>query len=83
MFTQHDVQILVSQLPDRSVAKIKKKTKISRPTINKFLRGEKVTSDKAERIYAAALSLIRQNRKKESKLRRKSTQLFNTNPGNK
>lgn len=81
MFTQSDVQILVSQLPDRAVGKIKKKAKISTPTILKFFRGEKIRSDKAERIYAAALSLISQSLKKEDKLRKKTTQLLNSNPG--
>jgi hypothetical protein len=76
MFTQSDVQILAEQLPDRAVYLIKKKTKISRPTINKFFRGEKVRSGLAQEIYTAALTIIARNNNREDKLREKSSRIL-------
>lgn len=79
MFTQSDVQILVGQLPDKAVAKISKRTKISKPTIYKFFKGGKVDSDKAQKIYSAGLALIKSNVSREQLLRKKSSQLLKTN----
>ena len=76
MFTHADVQILADQLSDGAVRLINKKTKISKPTIYKFLRGEVVRSESAQRIYSATLSIIEQSNTKEDKLRQKSQKIL-------
>lgn len=76
MFTQSDVQILVSLLPPNAVKQIQEKTTISTTTIKKFLRGEKIRADFAQRIYEAALSLVEEINSKESLLRKKTAKLL-------
>lgn len=76
MFTQSDVQILASLLPSRAVKRISRKTKISRPTIYKFLNGKKIRTDLAQKIYEAGVLLAEENKSKETLLRQKSAELL-------
>ena len=76
MFTQNDVQILEKLLPSKGVKLIREKTTISKPTIKKFFKGEKIRTDLAQIIYEAALSLIEENNCKENKKKKKTAKLL-------
>jgi hypothetical protein len=69
MFTQEDVNIIAKDLPTEAVMEIHKTTKISRPTIYKFLAGKKVRSNFGERIYVCALEIIKRNKLNEKRIR--------------
>lgn len=78
MFTQDDVNILKNQLPTSAVMEIYRRTRISRPTIYRFLNGEKIRTRYQLRIYSAALKIIERDKIKTGKLRQERSRIFNT-----
>lgn len=76
MFTQDDVNIVAKALPSEAIMEINKNTGISRPTIYKFLRGEKVRSKSQERIYSNALKIIERDKLKEKKFKKQQARIF-------
>lgn len=77
MFTQEDVNIIKKELPTSAVMEIHKKTGISRPTIYRFLGGEKIRSGYQERIYMAALKIIERDKLKTNKIKRERLRILN------
>lgn len=68
MFTQEDVNIIKKELPSSAIMEIHKKTGISRPTIYRFLNGEKIRSAYQHRIYLAALKIIEKDKIRTNKI---------------
>jgi len=62
MFTQEDVNIIVSELPTGAITEISRETTISRPTVYRFFNGKKVRPASQSRIYMAALKIIQRDR---------------------
>lgn len=78
MFTQSDVNILKEQLPTSAVMEIFKRTKISRPTIYKFLNGEKIRSRHQIRIYTTALKIIERDKIQTGKIKKERSRILNS-----
>lgn len=78
MFTQEDVNIIKKELPTSAIMEIHQKTGISRPTIYRFLNGEKIRSQFQERIYVAALKIIERDKIKTSKIKRERLRILKT-----
>lgn len=78
MFTQDDVNILKNQLPTSAVMEIYRRTRISRPTIYRFLNGEKIRYRLQLKIYSAALKIIERDKIKTGKIRQERSRIFNT-----
>jgi predicted transcriptional regulator len=78
MFTQSDVNILKEQLPTSAVMEIFKRTKISRPTIYKFLNGEKIRSRFQIRIYTTALKIIERDKIQTGKIKKERSRILNS-----
>jgi hypothetical protein len=76
MFTQDDVEIIAKALPSEAVMEIHKLTKVSRPTIYKFLRGEKIRSKLADAIYLFALKIIAREKRKEKLIKKRRAKVF-------
>ncbi len=79
MFTQEDVNIIRNELPTSSVMEIHKKTGISRPTIYRFLNGEKIRYISQERIYVAALKIIERDKIKTNKIKKERSRILKSN----
>jgi len=77
MFTQEDVNIIRNELATSAVMEISKKTGISRPTIYRFLSGEKIRSRFQERIYVAALKIIERDKIKTSQIKQERSRILN------
>lgn len=77
MFTQDDVNILQKELPTSAVMEISKKTGISRPTIYRFLNGDRIRSRLQERIYVAALKIIERDKIKTNKIKQERSRILN------
>lgn len=78
MFTQDDVNILKNQLPTSAVMEIFKRTKVSRPTIYRFLNGEKVRYALQLKIYSAALKIIERDKIRTGKIKQQRERILNT-----
>lgn len=78
MFTQSDVNILKEQLPTSAVMEIFKRTKISRPTIYKFLNGEKIRARFQIRIYSTALKIIERDKIQTGKIKKERSRILNS-----
>jgi DNA-binding IclR family transcriptional regulator len=78
MFTQHDVNILKNQLPTSAVMEIFKRTKISRPTIYRFLNCEKVRYSLQLKIYSAALKIIERDKIRTGKIKQERARILNS-----
>lgn len=76
MFTQEDVNIIKKELPTSAIMEIHRKTGISRPTIYRFLKGEKIRSRFQERIYLAALKIIEQDKIRTDKIKRERKRIL-------
>lgn len=76
MFTQEDVNIIANELPSSAVIEISKKTGISRPTIYRFLKGNKIRSGFQERIYIAALKIIERDKIKTQKIKQQRSRIL-------
>ncbi len=76
MFTQEDVNIIKNELPTSAIMEIHSKTGISRPTIYKFLKGEKIRSKSQERIYLAALKIIEREKLKTDKIKKERIRIL-------
>jgi hypothetical protein len=76
MFKQDDVKMLATELPSNAIMEIHKQTKISRPTIYKFLRGEKIRSKSAEIIYLLALKIIAREKHREKQIKTQQEKVF-------
>lgn len=79
MFTQEDVNIIANELPSSAVIEISKKTGISRPTIYRFLKGNKIRSRLQERIYMAALKIIKRDKIKTQKIKQERSRILSKN----
>jgi predicted transcriptional regulator len=79
MFTQEDVNIIANELPSSAVIEISKKTGISRPTIYRFLKGNKIRSRLQERIYMAALKIIERDKIKTQKIKQERSRILSKN----
>ncbi|MFY9308201.1 MAG: hypothetical protein WAQ28_04035 [Bacteroidia bacterium] len=79
MFTQEDVNIIANELPSSAVIEISKKTGISRPTIYRFLKGNKIRSRLQERIYMAALKIIERDKIKTQKIKQERSRILSDN----
>ncbi len=79
MFTQEDVNIIANELPSSAVMEIAKKTGISRPTIYRFLNGNKIRSNYQERIYVAALKIIERDKIKTQKIKEQRSRILSEN----
>lgn len=79
MFTQEDVNIIANQLPSSAVMEIAKKTGISRPTIYRFLKGNKIRSQHQQRIYVAALKIIERDKIKTEKIKERRSRILSEN----
>ncbi|MBS1635413.1 MAG: hypothetical protein JST26_05775 [Bacteroidetes bacterium] len=77
MFTQEDVDMIAGELPPSAVGEIARKTKISRPTIYRFLNGERIRTRYQEQIYLAALKIIEHDRNRTQKIKELRTQILN------
>jgi hypothetical protein len=78
MFTQSDVNILKEQLPTSAVMEIFKRTKISRPTIYRFLNGEKIRTRFQIRIYVTALKIIERDKIQTGKIKKEGSRILNS-----
>lgn len=76
MFTQEDVNIIKNELPTSAIMEIHRKTGISRPTIYRFLKGEKIRSRFQERIYLAALKIIEQDKIRTDKIKKERKRIL-------
>lgn len=76
MFTQEDVNIIKKELPSSAIMEIHKKTGISRPTIYRFLNGEKVRSVYQHRIYTVALKIIESDKVKTNKIKKERKRIL-------
>ncbi|MGE0566423.1 MAG: hypothetical protein AB7O73_00625 [Bacteroidia bacterium] len=76
MFTQEDVNIIKNELPTSAIMEIHRKTGISRPTIYRFLKGEKIRSRFQERIYLAALKIIEQDKIRTEKIKKQRKRIL-------
>lgn len=76
MFTQEDVNIIKNELPTSAIMEIHRKTGISRPTIYRFLNGEKIRSRFQERIYLAALKIIEQDKIRTNKIKKERKRIL-------
>lgn len=79
MFTQEDVNIIANELPSSAVIEISKKTGISRPTIYRFLKGNKICSKFQERIYVVALKIIERDKIKTQKIKQERLRILSEN----
>lgn len=79
MFTQEDVNIIANELPSSAVIEIAKKTGISRPTIYRFLKGNKIRTGFQERIYVAALKIIERDKIKTQKIKEQRSRILSEN----
>ncbi len=79
MFTQEDVNIIADKLPSSAVIEISKKTGISRPTIYRFLKGNKIRSRLQEHIYIAALKIIERDKIKTQKIKQQRSRILSEN----
>ncbi|MBI2723385.1 MAG: hypothetical protein HYX39_14520 [Bacteroidetes bacterium] len=79
MFTQEDVNIIANELPSSAVIEISRKTGISRPTIYRFLKGNKIRSRFQERIYIAALKIIERDKIKTQKIKQQRSRILSEN----
>lgn len=79
MFTQEDVNIIANELPSSAVIEIAKKTGISRPTIYRFLKGNKIRTSFQERIYVAALKIIERDKIKTQKIKEQRSRILSEN----
>lgn len=77
MFTQQDVDMIIGELPSSAIQEIASKTGISRPTVYRFFRGEKIRSQFQERIYLAALKIIERDRNRTQKIMEQRTRILN------
>ena len=77
MFTQEDVNILTNELSKSAVMEISKRTRISRPTIYRFFKGEKICSKLQIRIYRAALKIIERDKIDTSKVKQERSRILN------
>lgn len=78
MFTQDDVNILRNQLPTSAVMEIFKRTKISRPTIYRFLNGERIRYRLQLKIYSTALKIIERDKIRTGKIKQERSRILNT-----
>lgn len=76
MFTQADVNIIKNELPTSAIMEIHRKTGISRPTIYRFLKGEKIRSRFQERIYVAALKIIERDKIRTDKIKKERKRIL-------
>ena len=76
MFTQEDVNIIKNELPTSAIMEIHERTGISRPTIYRFLKGEKIRSRFQERIYIAALKIIERDKVKTDKIKKERSRIL-------
>lgn len=79
MFTQEDVNIINNELPTSAVMEISKKTGISRPTIYRFLKGNKIRTSYQERIYVTALKIIERDKIKTQKIKEQRSRILSEN----
>jgi|CXWL01.1.fsa_nt_gi predicted transcriptional regulator len=78
MFTQTDVNILKRVLPTSAVMEINKRTGISRPTIYRFLNGEKIRTRLQIRIYTTALKIIERDKITTGKIKQERSRILNS-----
>ncbi len=78
MFTQTDVNILKKELPTSAVMEINKRTGISRPTIYRFLSGEKIRTGLQIRIYTTALKIIERDKITTGKIKQERSRILNS-----
>lgn len=76
MFTKREANLLKKQLPTNSIIEISTKRNISRPTIYKFFRGEKIRSYHAKAIYEEALEILEREKTETSNLVRKAEEII-------
>lgn len=78
MFTQNDVDILKKQLPTSAIMEIFKRSKVSRPTIYRFLKGKKVRYSLQLKIYSAALKIIERDKIRTEKIKLQRERILNS-----
>ena len=79
MFTQTDVNILRNELPTSAVMEIFKRTGISRPTIYRFLNGEKIKTRYQIKIYSTALKIIERDKITTEKIKKMGLRILKNN----
>lgn len=80
MFTKREANLLKKQLPTNYIIEISTKRKISKPTICKFFRGEKVRTYHAKAIYEEALLILEREKNEASQLVRKAEEIIYSDP---
>lgn len=76
MFTQEDVNIIKEALPSSAIMEIHEKTGISRPTIYRFMKGEKIRWHLQQIIYVAALKIIERDKIKTNKIKKERSRIL-------
>ena len=76
MFTTNEIKEFKEALPIKGIQMIKRRTGVSRPTIYKFLEGEEVRLDLAEKIWKEGWSIIRELKEKHAELKSYAHQMI-------
>lgn len=77
MFTKDEINELKSALPSNGVLLLRRRTRISRLTIYKFLEGTDIRIDLAEQIWKEGWTIVQEAREKKAELKRHADQVLN------
>lgn len=77
MFTKDEVSELKNALPGNGVLLLRRRTRISRLTIYKFLDGTAIRIHLAEQIWKEGWAIVKEARQKKAELRRHADEVLN------